>query len=229
MAKAAAIPVHDKSAGAMRTVGITYSYRDEQFAEVLVAEMPFLNRLARSLSHNSDVASDLAQQTALLAWQARQHYRTGGKIRAWLTVILRNEYFSTRRRSWRSVYLDADRAASLESPYQQQAAAELSDAVRAIQSLPDIQQRDLVRIAIGGATYREAAEASNSPVGTVKCRVARARAAVRKMCEETQPRPSCFRPAIGRAAATLLELERRFEANTLMGELDMAIESRRAP
>lgn len=183
---------------------VSHNQYDTQFSEELVAQLPFLNALARALCRDRELAADLAQQTALRAWQARQRYEIGSNMKAWLRVILRNEYSSVRRRAWRNVQLEPELEASLETCHQQELTAELADAVRAIHSLPHTQRRDFISIAIGGTTYREAAIASHCSTGTTKSRVARARSAVRKMCEGTSPSSRLLRPPVGEATEALL-------------------------
>ena len=177
---------------------------DQQFSQELVAQLPFLNALARTLCRDRELAADLAQQAALRAWQARRRYQIGSNMKAWLRVILRNEYSSVRRRAWRNVQLDPDLETSLETSNQQELTAELADAVRAIHSLPLTQRRDFISVAIGGTTYREAAITSHCSTGTTKSRVARARFAVRKMCEGTSPSCRTLRPPIGEATDALI-------------------------
>lgn len=186
------------------SAAVIQGHCDNKFSEELVAQLPFLNALARTLCRDKELAADLAQQTALRAWQARRRYQIGSNMKAWLRVILRNEYSSVRRRAWRNVQLDPELETSLETSYQQQATAELADAVRAIHSLPPTQQRDFISVAIGGTTYREAATSSCCSTGTTKSRVARARFAVRKMCDGTAPSSSYLRPPVGEAVDTLL-------------------------
>lgn len=183
----------------------THRYEcDHQFSEELVSQLPFLHSLARTLCRDREIAADLAQQTALRAWQARQRYEIGSNMKAWLRVILRNEYSSVRRRAWRNVRLEPELEASLETCHQQELTAELADAVRAIHSLPPIQRRDFISVAIGGTTYREAAIAAHCSIGTTKSRVARARFSVRKMCEGSLPSSRHLRPPVGQATETLL-------------------------
>lgn len=198
------MPVDVSKDLALQGTHVSRSQCDHQFTEELVAQLPFLNALARTLCHDRELAADLAQQTALRAWQARQRYKIGSNMKAWLRVILRNEYSSVRRRSWRSVQLDPEMEASLETCHQQELTAELADAVRAIHSLPPTQRRDFISVAIGGTTYREAAITSHCSTGTTKSRVARARFAIRKMCEGASHSSPLLRPPVGQATEVLL-------------------------
>jgi len=122
---------------------------------------PFLRHFAQSLSGNRELAEDLAQEAL---------------AKAWLCTILRNEFYSYKRRSWRQSGWDPELANAIPAPDgEQQWAVELSDAVRAMQDLPDAQREALILVGVGGFSYEDAAMLSKCPVGTAKSRVARAR------------------------------------------------------
>jgi RNA polymerase sigma-70 factor (ECF subfamily) len=63
--------------------------------------LPFLRNFARGLSRNRELGEDLVQETLVKAWQARRSFRSGSNLKAWLFTILRNEFYSYRRRAWR--------------------------------------------------------------------------------------------------------------------------------
>src|SRR5690349_4665318 len=73
------------------------------FKTDLLNLVPFLRAFARSLSGHRDLADDLAQDTLVRAWQSRDSFVPGTNLKAWLFTILRNQYFSDRRRAWRQV------------------------------------------------------------------------------------------------------------------------------
>ena len=85
------------------------------------------------------------------AWHARDGFRHGTNLKAWLSTILRNDFYSQRRRSWRQMSWDeakADRIATPDDP--QYWALELSDATRGLNELPAGQREAL----IGGGRRR---------------------------------------------------------------------------
>lgn len=61
---------------------------DGNFVERLVAELPVLVGLARSLTRDGDQAADLAQEALVTAWRRRSQLRRPGALRAWLRRIL---------------------------------------------------------------------------------------------------------------------------------------------
>lgn len=148
----------------------------QDFKADLQVLIPFLRAFARSLCRNPDLAEDLAQDTLLKAWRSRSSYAPGTNLKAWLFTILRNEFYSNRRRAWRQVAWDQEKAEQRpDLEERQQWSSELSDTVRALYCLADEQREALILVAAGGFSYEEAAEICQCPVGTVKSRVCRAR------------------------------------------------------
>ena len=171
----------------------------------LVKLMPCLRAFARSLSRNPDLAEDLAQETLAKAWRSRQTFARGSNLKAWLFAILRNEFYSHRRRAWRQAPWDAEKAETIPAaPEEQQWAIELSDAASAMQRLPDPQREALMLVGVSGFSHDEAAVLTGSPVGTMKSRVARARKSLKDILDSRSSRPmsellSQFSPAQSRA------------------------------
>lgn len=157
---------------------------DTDFKHELAAVIPHLRAFGRSLSGNRDLADDLVQETLLKAWAARNRFQAGSNMRAWTFIILRNHFLSQMRRSrfhgeWDD--LTADRL--LAAPAGQDKQLELADMQRALMQLPPAQREALVLVGAGGFSYEEAAEICAVAVGTIKSRVARARAAVTELLE----------------------------------------------
>ena len=100
-------------------------------------------------------------------------------MKAWFFTILRNEFYSHARRAWRETHYDAAQSEAVPSaPNEQQWSMELGDMARALRKLPATQREALVMVAAGGVSYEDAAKISGVAIGTVKSRVARARAAL---------------------------------------------------
>ena len=146
------------------------------FRRDLLALIPQLRAFARSLCNHRELAEDMAQGTLVKAWQAHTAFRPGTNLRAWLFTILRNEFYTYRRRSWRQSHWDEIKGGRIATPAEPQHwALELSDATRGLHELPDGQRESLILVAAAGFSYEEAAEICGVPVGTVKSRVARGR------------------------------------------------------
>src|SRR5262245_63104407 len=84
--------------------------RDQAFKAELVALIPHLRAFARTLAGDPTSADDLAQDAMMKAWDARQSYQMGTNMKAWTFMILRNQFYSEKRRSWRQTQLDQEAA-----------------------------------------------------------------------------------------------------------------------
>ncbi len=154
------------------------AFDDDAFRSGLIAEMPHVRAFARSIcAGRQDEADDIAQEALAKAWAGRESFTMGTQLRAWLFSITRNIYRSQLRRTWRETLLEnLDGVAGSTSGSESNDKVELDDARRALSVLPEDQREALVLVAVAGFSYEEAAQISECAVGTVKSRVARARA-----------------------------------------------------
>src|SRR5688572_21359009 len=83
---------------------------DEVFKAELVALIPQMRAFSRSLCLHMAEAEDLAQEGLAKAWASRGSYQPGTNLKAWTFMILRNQFYSDKRRSWRSTQLDPETA-----------------------------------------------------------------------------------------------------------------------
>jgi RNA polymerase sigma-70 factor (ECF subfamily) len=149
---------------------------DAKFQAALVELMPQMRAFARSLTGDASLADDLAQDAVLKAWNARASFEIGTNMKAWTFMILRNQFYSDKRRSWRSQPLDQEVAErTLVASDNPLATLELADARRAMMQLSEDQREALILIGAAGLSYEEAAEICGCAIGTVKSRVSRAR------------------------------------------------------
>ena len=152
---------------------------DTAFKTELVALIPQLRAFARSLTGNPTSADDLAQDAMVKAWDARASFEMGTNMKAWTFMILRNQFYSEKRRSWRRVQLDQDAAERTLVAVDDPASPLALDELRlALAALPAEQREAVILIGAGGFAYEEAAEICGCAVGTVKSRVSRARRAL---------------------------------------------------
>ena len=146
------------------------------FREELIELIPFLRAFSRSICGNNVLADDMAQEALAKAWQARDSFQPNSNLKAWLFTILRNEYYSYRRRAWRQSELDSTAAEALPSAADGQLwSVELNDTARALRYLPAEQRDALILVGAAGFSYKEAAKICGCALGTIKSRVARAR------------------------------------------------------
>lgn len=155
---------------------MTIDLEGDRFSRELTALIPHLRAFARGLCGDMTTSEDLAQEALAKAWSARTSYRPGTNLKGWLFTILRNQFYSEKRRSWRNVPLDQEQAERTLVAIADPTAALLLDEVRrAMQLLPETHREALVLIGAAGCSYEEAAVMCACPVGTVKSRVSRAR------------------------------------------------------
>ena len=142
----------------------------------LVAEMGSLRAFAVSLCGDKERADDLVQETLFKAWNHLDSFKEGTNLKAWLFTILRNTYFSERRKRRREVEdADGTYAARLATQPAQHGHMDMQDFRAALVRLPDDQREALVLVGAAGFSYEDAAEICGCAVGTIKSRVNRAR------------------------------------------------------
>jgi len=161
--------------------------KDSDFHRDFLRLVPDLRAFARSLARNVDVADDLVQETLLKAWEKRASLRDRDKLKPWLLMILRNIFLQSLRRT-RNEVEDSDGiyAQTLALAAPQDAISELTDVMRAMDTLPRELREALVLICVEQLSYDEAAAVCGCPVGTLKSRVNRARARLATLIE-TEP------------------------------------------
>ncbi|MGB5077827.1 MAG: sigma-70 family RNA polymerase sigma factor [Sphingorhabdus sp.] len=149
------------------------------FRNELVALIPSLRSFARGLCGGREMADDLAQDAMTRAWAARASFTPGTNFRAWMFMILRNQFYTTIRKNSRMTSWDPEVAERIlvQAPDQQDA-IHVADVAKALQALPAEQREVLLLIGANGVSYNEAAEIVGCAVGTIKSRLARGRRAL---------------------------------------------------
>jgi RNA polymerase sigma-70 factor, ECF subfamily len=157
---------------------------DKLFRDQLVALLPSLRAFSRGLCRHREMADDLAQDTMMRAWAARASYATGSNFRAWMFMIMRNQFYTTIRKNSRMTSLDPEVAERvlIAAPAQQNG-INVEDVAKAMQRLPAEQREVLLLIGANGLSYEEAAEIIGCAIGTVKSRLARGRTALSAMID----------------------------------------------
>src|SRR5665213_2031725 len=158
--------------------------RDRAFKADLVALIPHLRAFARTLAGDPASADDLAQDAMMKAWDARASFQMGTNMKAWTFMILRNQFYSEKRRAWRQTQLDQEAAErTLVAVDDPEAPVALDELRLGLATLPSEQREALVLVGAGGFAYEEAAAICGCAVGTVKSRVSRARKALQAILE----------------------------------------------
>jgi RNA polymerase sigma-70 factor (ECF subfamily) len=158
--------------------------RDLVFKTELLTLIPHLRAFARTLTGDPTAADDLAQDALMKAWDARASFQLGTNMKAWTFMILRNQFYSEKRKSWRQIQLDQEAAertlVAIDNP---EAPVALDELRLGLGMLPAEQREALILVGAGGFAYEEAAEICGCAVGTVKSRVSRARRALQAILD----------------------------------------------
>jgi RNA polymerase sigma-70 factor (ECF subfamily) len=161
---------------------------DEAFKNELVRVLPHLRAFARGLCGRPDYADDLVQETAIKAWNARERFEAGTHLRAWTFTILRNHYLSELRRNRHHADVDDEvHEKLLVMEADQEDTLHLADMQTALNKISSERREAILLVGASGFTYEEAAEICGCAVGTVKSRVARARADLARLLNSEMP------------------------------------------
>ena len=173
----------------------------DTFETQVLAILGPLHGVARRLTKNDADAEDLVAESITRAWRARESLSDEGAFRAWMFRILNNTFVSERRKALarpREELLVEDAAEEertfsiferLHQPFllwfgnpEQEFLNKLlrEDLDRALAALPEHYRVVLVLADVEGFKYGEIAETLDVPVGTVRSRLARARAALQQ-------------------------------------------------
>ena len=156
----------------------------EPFDDVVLPHLDAACRLARWLMRNEQDADDAVQEASLRAWRYFPTFK-GGSGRAWFLRIVRNVCNDSRTQRGRAPadpfdeerHSGAGAAADPEALLLQRATAAAID--EAIDHLPERLRKLLVLRELDGLSYREMADVTGVPIGSVMSGLSRARQACR--------------------------------------------------
>ncbi|MEZ5779797.1 MAG: RNA polymerase sigma factor [Paracoccaceae bacterium] len=147
----------------------------------LPEHLPALRAFAISLTRETSSADDLVQDTIVKAWTNMDKFETGTNLRAWLFTILRNTFYSIRRKRKREVPdPDGIHAGRLSEKPAHDGRLAMTDFRKAFDQLSPEHREVLILVGASGFSYEEAAGMMGVRVGTVKSRANRARA---RLCD----------------------------------------------
>ena len=165
------------------------------FGERLMEQAGALFNFARYLSRDPVVAEEMVQDAFARALDAQARFVPGSNLKAWLFRILRNAFLDARRRdrrspvtlresddgqdeddgsdSWLRGDIEIDRLQNLVARDIEAALGRLSEDARSV-----------ILLDLEGFTETEIASVMDTAIGTVKSRLARARAVLREELRE---------------------------------------------
>lgn len=155
-----------------------------RFEQLVLPHLDSAANLARWLLRNSADAEDVVQEALLRSYRFFDRFR-GGDARAWLLQIVRNSCYS---------WLEKNRASELTTEFNEEIhnrpvatpemqvaqADERQRLMLALDSLSPRFREVLVLRELEGCSYKEIAEITGIPIGTVMSTLARARECLRR-------------------------------------------------
>jgi RNA polymerase sigma-70 factor (ECF subfamily) len=155
--------------------------RDE-IRERMVAVLPRLRRFAYALTGNAEQGDDLVQDACLRALSRIDQWQPGTRLDSWMYRIAQNIWLDrVRANKVRGEVVDvevAEAIAGSDGRAVTESELTLQAVAAALARLPAEQRAVVALVCVEGASYKEAAEITGVPIGTVMSRLARARRAL---------------------------------------------------
>ena len=164
--------------------------RRSRFETVVLPHLDAAYALARWLTRNDADAADVAQEACLRAFRYFDSYREGD-AKSWLLRIVRRTCYDWLERNRPAELVPLEAEDDLDGPVRPPTAAVDADALlesrsdlrhleRLIEALPPQLREAVVLRELYELDYRQIAEVTGVPIGTVMSRLHRARSALRR-------------------------------------------------
>jgi RNA polymerase sigma-70 factor (ECF subfamily) len=151
----------------------------DEFRTRLVGLLPRLRRFTLALTGDLDQADDLVQETCMRALSRVEQWQPGTRLDSWMYRIAQNIWLDrmrARKVRGEGVGLEAAEAISgSDGRNVVESRLDLAAVGAAMAELPEDQRVLVALVCIDGLSYKEAAEITGAPIGTVMSRLARAR------------------------------------------------------
>lgn len=179
----------------MLTTGPKPKPRSKEFERLVLEHLDMLYAVALRLTRNPTDAQDLTQNTVVKALRFHDKFKKGTYIKAWLLTILRNTFINEYRRKARHpIFVELTGAEAAEDtapdpkvPYEphnddaMDLLELLDDEVRqAVGSLPEDFRTAVIMADLEEKSYKEIADITGCPLGTVMSRLHRGRKLLRQ-------------------------------------------------
>jgi RNA polymerase sigma-70 factor, ECF subfamily len=167
----------------------------ERFERDVLPMLPSLYGAALRMTRNPADAEDLLQDTTLRAYRGFASFREGTNLKAWLYRILTNSFINTYRKKQREpktvdgpedldewFLFDRLGAQSVARSAEEDVLENIPDAdvKEALESIPENFRMAVLLVDVEGFAYKEIAEITGVPIGTVMSRLHRGRKALEK-------------------------------------------------
>ena len=155
--------------------GLLVAVRDRRFEQLVRTHQQAVRAYARSMASTPANADDAVQETFLRAWRYLDSFRGDGSFEGWLIRICRRCVIDVEARERRS----ADASAAAGAAWHQATGPdEQGETLALVAGLPPEQREVVVLCGVLGYDYESAAAVLDIPIGTVRSRLHRGRAAL---------------------------------------------------
>jgi RNA polymerase sigma-70 factor, ECF subfamily len=167
----------------------------DRFDRDVLPLLPSLYGAALRMTRNPADAEDLLQETTLRAYRGFASFQEGTNLKAWLYRILTNSFINIYRKKQREpktvdgpedldewFLFDRLGAQSVARSAEEDVLANIPDAdvKEALESIPENFRMAVLLADVEGFSYKEIAEITDVPIGTVMSRLHRGRKALEK-------------------------------------------------
>ena len=180
------------ASGDMQLVRRALARESDAFRAIMKAHNQRLYRIARGVVRNDSEAEDIVQEAYVRAFASLGAFRGDSSLATWLSRIVINEALGRLRKRRRTVAMPEPQAEIIQFPLNPSDDPERTMAQRQIlklveqatDSLPDVYRTVFVARVIEGLSIEETADLLGVRPETVKTRLHRARALVRKALDD---------------------------------------------
>ncbi|MER8367052.1 RNA polymerase sigma factor [Mesorhizobium sp. M1348] len=189
----AALTATPAASGDMQLVGRALARDGDAFRTIIKTHNQRLYRIARGVVRNDSEAEDIVQEAYVSAFAHLEAFRGDASLATWLSRIVINEALGRLRKRRRMVAMPENPQAEIirfplnpsDDPERTMAQRQILELVeRATDSLPDVYRMVFVARVIEGLSIEETAELLGVRPETIKTRLHRARALVRKALDD---------------------------------------------
>ena len=182
--------------------------RRRQFERLVRPQLKPLFQMALRLTRQTEWAEDLTQDALIRAYERFHQFTAGTNFRAWLFTILTHLYLNDleharRRPNTTSMdtageegqFWDFPTENTTDNPAEALLLNVLPEELqRALDRLPEEFRVAIILVDLQELAYQDAANALAIPLGTVRSRVSRGRAMMRRTLEQSETNNDVFNP-----------------------------------